>query len=133
MCTELQTLFFEVKLVCLKMGVIRCKLIPYVYESSPHESMKAQRGGIALPPSLSLALDIGRQSALCPGLFTPGKETRYPPYSRLGGPHCWSRRVWKISASPGFDPQAIQPVAIHYTHYAIRSILCPSRAELLTL
>ena len=32
-----------------------------------------------------------------PGRFTPGKETRYPLYRRLGGPHGRSGRVWKIS------------------------------------
>ena len=32
-----------------------------------------------------------------PGRFTPGKETWYPLYRRLGGPQGWSGRVWKIS------------------------------------
>ena len=48
----------------------------------------------------------------------PGK-TRYPLYRRLGGPQDWSGWVQKISLPPGFDPQAVQPVASRYTDYAI--------------
>ena len=45
-------------------------------------------------------------------------ETRYPLRRRLGGPQGRNGRVWKISPSPGFDPQTIQPVARRYTDYA---------------
>jgi hypothetical protein len=50
-----------------------------------------------------------------PGRFTPGKETRYPLYRRLGGPQDRSGRLWKISPPPAFDPRTVQPVASRYT------------------
>jgi hypothetical protein len=46
-------------------------------------------------------------------------KTRYPLYSRLGGPQGRSGRLWKISPPPGFDPRTVQPVASHYTDWAI--------------
>jgi hypothetical protein len=51
-----------------------------------------------------------------PGRFTPGKETRYPLYRRLGGPQCRSGSVRNISLPPppppqsGFDSRTVQPV-----------------------
>ena len=55
-----------------------------------------------------------------PAALPPGK-TRYPlyTYSRLGGLQGRSGRVWKISLPPGFDPRTAQPVASHYTDWAI--------------
>ena len=50
-------------------------------------------------------------------LFTPGK-TRYPLYTRLGGPQGRSGQVRKISPTPGFDPRTVQPVASRYTDWA---------------
>ena len=47
------------------------------------------------------------------------EETQYPLYRRPGGPQGQSGRVQKISHQPGFDPQIVQPVASHYTDYAI--------------
>ena len=44
------------------------------------------------------------------GRFTPGKETRYPLYRRLGGPQGHSGRVRKISPSPTFDSRTVNPV-----------------------
>ena len=44
----------------------------------------------------------------------PGK-TRYPLYRRLGGPQSRSRRVRKISSTPGFDSRTVQLVASGYT------------------
>jgi hypothetical protein len=55
----------------------------------------------------------------CPGWFYPGKETRYPLYRRLGGLQSWSGWVWKVSSTPRFYPWAAQPVASHYTYWAI--------------
>jgi hypothetical protein len=69
--------------------------------------------------SLTLALDEGGWSTPRTGRFTPGKETRYPLYRRLGGPQGRSGRVRKISPTPGFDPRTVQPVASNYTDYAI--------------
>ena len=51
-------------------------------------------------PSTS-ALDGGGWSTLLPDRFTPGKESRYPLYRRLGGPHGRSGRVRKISPPTG--------------------------------
>jgi hypothetical protein len=45
-------------------------------------------------------------------------KIRYPLYRRLGGPQ-GSSWVRKISPPPGFDPQIVQPVASHYTDWAI--------------
>ena len=53
-----------------------------------------------------------------PATLPPGK-TRYPLYRRLGGPQGRSGRVRKISPPPEFDPRTIQPVASHYTDWAI--------------
>jgi len=57
-----------------------------------------------------------------PGHFTPGKETQYPLYRRLGGPQGQSGRVQKISPPPGFDTQTFQPIASHYTDNAIPAL-----------
>jgi hypothetical protein len=48
-----------------------------------------------------------------PGCFTPGKETRYTLYRRLGGPQGRSGRLRKI------PPPLVKPVASHYTDRAI--------------
>ena len=61
----------------------------------------------------------GAWSTPRPGRFSPGKETRYPLYRRLGGPQGRSGRVRKISPPPGFDPRTVQPVGSRYTDYAI--------------
>ena len=57
--------------------------------------MKAQRGrrGISVP----WCWMEGGWSMPRPGCFTPGKETRYPLYRRLGGPQGRSGPVRKIS------------------------------------
>jgi hypothetical protein len=66
--------------------------------------------------SLTSALDGCEWSTSSPGRFTPDKQTRYPPYRRLGGPQGRSGRVLrKMSPPPGFDPQTAQPVASRYT------------------
>ena len=57
-----------------------------------------------------------------PAALTPGK-TRYPLYRRLGGPQGRSRRMWKISPLPGFDPRTVQPVASRYTDCAIPALV----------
>jgi hypothetical protein len=49
----------------------------------------------------------------------PPEITQYPLYRRLGGLQGQSGRVRKISPPPGFDPWTIQPVARHYTNYAM--------------
>ena len=53
-----------------------------------------------------------------PAVLPPGK-TRYPLYSRLGGPQDRSGPVRKISPLPGFNPRTVQPVASRYADYAV--------------
>jgi hypothetical protein len=69
--------------------------------------------------SLTSALDVGGWLTPRPGRFTPRKETRYPFYSRLGGPRGRSGRVRKLSPPPGFNPRTVQPVASNYSVYAL--------------
>jgi hypothetical protein len=49
----------------------------------------------------------------------PLEITRFPLYRRLGGPQDLSGKVRELSPQPGFDPRIVQPVASHYTDYAI--------------
>ena len=62
---------------------------------------------------------MGEGSASRPGHNLPTRKTRYPLYSRLGGPQGRSGQVWKISPPPGFDPRTVQLVGSRYTNYAI--------------
>ena len=70
---------------------------------------------------LSLTSTIHEVGRLTPhsGRFTPGKETMFPLYRRLGGFQGRSERVRNNSPPPVFDPRAVQPVASFYTDYAI--------------
>jgi hypothetical protein len=61
---------------------------------------------------------VGGWSKQRPSRFTPGKETRYPFYRRLGGPQGRSGLVRNISPPPGFDTRTVQPVAGRYTDWA---------------
>jgi hypothetical protein len=89
-----------------------------VHPITGHESPEGeQRYSSTL--SLTLALDGGGWSTPRPGRFTPGKETRYQLYRRLGGPQGRSGRVLIISPPPGFDPRTVQLVASRYTYWAI--------------
>ena len=69
--------------------------------------------------SLTSGIDRGGWTTPHPGRVTPGKETRYPLYRRLGGPQGRSGQVRKISPQPGFDPRTLQPVASRYTDWVI--------------
>jgi hypothetical protein len=62
---------------------------------------------------------MGRVVNATPPAALPPGMTRYPLYRRLSEPHGRSGRVRKISPSPGFDPQTVQPIASRYTDYAI--------------
>ena len=53
-----------------------------------------------------------------PAALPPGKPL-YPLYRRMGGLQGRSVRVRKILHPLGFDPRAVQPVAIRYTDWAI--------------
>jgi len=50
-----------------------------------------------------------------------GKETQCTLYSRLHGPQGALDRCAKSHPPLGFNPQTVQPIAIHYTDYAIPS------------
>jgi hypothetical protein len=69
---------------------------------TPQQVMKVLGGGGWSPPRF--------------GRFTPWKETWYPLYRRLGGPHGQTGQVWKILPPSGFDPQC---PARSYTDSAI--------------
>ena len=62
----------------------------------------------------------------------PPGTTQYPLYRRMGGPQSRSGHARKISSPPGFDPWTVQPIASHYTDYAIPAPL-HSHYSLLTL
>jgi hypothetical protein len=59
---------------------------------------------------MTTALGGGEGSASRPGRSLPPGKTRYPIYSRLGGPQGRSGHVRKISPPPGFYPRTVQPV-----------------------
>jgi hypothetical protein len=70
--------------------------------------------------SLTSALDRSGWLTPRPGCFTPGKETRYPFYRRLGGPQGMSGRVRKISSPlPGYDSRTVLPIQSRYNDWAI--------------
>ena len=81
------------------------------------QAIKVHRGSKRYSSTLSLtsALDGGGWLTPRPGRFTPGKDTRYPLYRRMGGPQGRSGRVRKTSPSQGFEPQTVQPIASRYT------------------
>jgi len=62
----------------------------------------------------------GEGSASRPGRSLPPGKSRYPLYSRLGGPQGQSGQMRNISPPPGFDPRTVQPVDIPYTEHATR-------------
>jgi hypothetical protein len=51
--------------------------------------------------------------------FTPGKQTRYPLYRKLGGRQGRSGRTRNTSPPRGLDSRTVQSVASRYTDYAI--------------
>lgn len=86
--------------------------------------MQALRGsGGIFVPILDPALGNHQWSAPHPAHFTPKKEMMYPSYRGLGGPRNWSGWVCKISSALTFKPRNIQPLASHYTDFAIPSAM----------
>ena len=63
-------------------------------------------------------MEVGGQQH-APAALPLGK-IRHPLVRTLGGPQVRSGRVRKISPQQGFDPRTVQPVASHYTHWAIQ-------------
>jgi len=64
-------------------------------------------------PFTSALDEVGVQRH-APAALPPGK-TRYPLYTRVGGPQGQSGRVRKTSPLPEFDPRTVQSVASRYT------------------
>ena len=60
----------------------------------------------------------------------PGKQTRYPSYRKLSRHQGRSRRVSKISPSPGFDSRTVQFVACRYTTYATSAYSVSAAADM---
>jgi hypothetical protein len=68
------------------------------------------------------------------GRFTPGKETLYPLYRRLGGPQDMSRGLRKISPTLGFDRRTVAscntdsavPAHFHCVYYMYYMRKCKS-------
>ena len=73
---------------------------------------------------MTTALEGGEGSASLPGRSLHPGRTRDPLYRRLDGPQGRSGQVRKISPPPGFDPRTVQPVASHYTYWAIPGVKC---------
>ena len=67
--------------------------------NSPYNRPRRPKGGVEvqLYSFLNPSARWGGWSTPRPGCFTPGKETQYLLYSRLGGPQGRSGRVRKIS------------------------------------
>jgi hypothetical protein len=81
-------------------------------KTHPRTSNEDSEGQQSYSSTLSLtsALDGGGWSTPSPGRYTRG-----PLNSRLGGPQGRSGRVRKISPPYGFDPRTVQPVASLHT------------------
>jgi hypothetical protein len=82
--------------------------------------------GLSSPTlSFTLVLDRGGWSTPYPGHFTPGKETRYPSYRKLGGPQGGYGQVRKISLPAGFNHQTFWAVVSCCTNSAILATYHP--------
>jgi hypothetical protein len=78
--------------------------------------------GIALP-NHDHGTRRGEGSVSRPGRSLPPEKTRYPLYTRLGGPQGRPGQLRKISSPPGLDPRTVQPLASRYTDYDTRPTL----------
>jgi len=65
--------------------------------------------------SSSTGLNGDMWSVPCPGRITPGNETRYQLYTRLGEPQGLSGHMLRVSTTLEFDPRTFQRFAIPYT------------------
>ena len=72
--------------------------------------MKSQKGSTL---SLTSTFDWVSGQHHTPAALHPGKS-RYPLYSRLGGPQGQSGRE-NLAPPPGFDPRTFQPIVSRYT------------------
>ena len=70
---------------------------------------------------MTAALEGGELSAAHPGCTLPPGKTRYPFYSRLGGPQGQSGQAENLVPT-GIRSQTVQPVVCRYTDWATRPI-----------
>jgi hypothetical protein len=84
-------------------SILGCRYFNYCLKEkfALEETIKAQRGKYSCAFTLTSALDGGGWLTPLPDRFTPGKETQYPLYRRMGGPQGQSGRVRKISPHTG--------------------------------
>jgi hypothetical protein len=82
--------------------VKRCK----VRHITDHGGQEGEQRYIS---TLSSTSDLDKDGWLTPrsSRITPGKETRYPLYIRLGGPQDQSGRMRNILPPPEFDPPTV--------------------------
>jgi hypothetical protein len=76
------------------------------YEGTKDGGGVSDIGRLFLQPRREMG---GGGASQSPGRFTPGEETRYPLYRRLGKPHGRSRRVREISPHRNFIPGPSSP------------------------
>jgi len=69
---------------------------------------------------MTAALEGGEWSAARPGRTLPPGKTRYPFYSRLGGPQGRCGRAENLVPT-GIRSRTVQPVASRYTDWATRT------------
>lgn len=88
---------------------------------SPYKGQEGPEGRQRYSPNLSVTSALDRSGWSMPhtSRFAPGKEAQSPLYRGLGGHQGQSGQVLKIMPLPGFDPWTAQPLASHYTNYAI--------------
>ena len=72
---------------------------------------------------MTAALEGGEWSAARPGRTLPSGKTRYPFYSRLGGPQGRSGREENLVPT-GIRSRTVQPVVSRYTDWATRPTPC---------
>ena len=88
------------------MDVKKGKVIPLQARCGPE-------GGY-LYSSMTVAVEGGEWSEGLPGRTLPAGKTRYPFYTRLGGPQGQSGRVENL-VSTGIRSRTVQPVVSRYT------------------
>jgi len=88
-----------------------------VHTRTGHEGAEGKQRYSTL--SLTAAIEEEGCQRHAPAALPPGM-TRYSLYRWLGGPHCRSGQLRKISPPPEFDPRTIQPVPTCYTNYAVK-------------
>jgi len=68
---------------------------------------------------MTAALEGGERSAARPGRTLPSGKTRYPLYSKLGGPQGRSGRTENL-VHTGIRSRTVQPVVSRHTDFATR-------------